>query len=45
LVYKATSTHEDDSQFSPQMVLVVLRIFCVVSVVWSAWVRGSFHGF
>jgi len=39
LVYKLALTHED-SQFSPQMVLVLLRIlnicvldFCVISVV------------
>jgi len=40
LVYKLISTHEEDSQFSPQMVLMVFRIlntcvldFRVVSVV------------
>jgi len=49
LVYKLTWTHEEDAQFSPQMVLVVLRIWnvcvldlCVVSVVWSVRVHGSF---
>jgi hypothetical protein len=37
-------------QFSPQMVLVVLRIsdmcprFFVMSVVWSVWIQG-FYGF
>jgi len=48
LVYKLTWTHED-SPFSPQMILVVLRIlstcvldFCVVSVVWSVGVHDSF---
>jgi hypothetical protein len=41
---------EEDSQFSLQMVLVVLRIlniyvldFCAVSVVWSVWLHGSFY--
>jgi len=41
-----------DSQFSPQMVSVVLRIvntyvlvFCAMSVVWSYWVHDCFHGF
>ena len=45
LVYKPAWTHED-SQFSPQMVLVVLGLlstyvmdFCVLSVI---WVHGSF---
>jgi len=43
LVYKLIWTHED-SQFSPQMVSVMLRILntrvvdcCVASVVWSVW--------
>jgi len=47
LAYKLTWTHEEDSQFSPQMVLVVFRVlntcvldFCVESVVWSARVHG-----
>jgi len=52
LVCKLTWTHEEDSQFSPQMVLVVLRIlntsvldFCVVPLVWSARVHGFFFVF
>ena len=51
LVYKLAWTHEEDSQFSAQIVFVVLRIFnaCVlnlhVSVVWSVWVPCSFYGF
>jgi hypothetical protein len=32
LVYKLTSTHVEETQFSPQMVLVVLRI--LNSVFW-----------
>jgi hypothetical protein len=51
LVYKFTRTHKH-SQFSPQMVLVVLRIlntcvldFLIVSVVWLVWVHGSFLWF
>jgi len=52
LVYKLTWTHQEDSQYSPQMVLVVLRILttcvpdlCVVSVVWSVKFRVLFMGF
>ena len=48
-VHKITWTNEEDSQFSPWILLVVLRIlntyvvvFCVVSVVWSVWVHGFF---
>jgi len=47
LVYKLTRIHED-SQFSPQMVLWCYKFslgvfwFCVVSVVWSVRVKGSF---
>jgi len=50
-VYKLTQTHED-WQFSPQMVLGVLRnlntcvlVFCVMFVVWSVWVHGPLYGF
>jgi hypothetical protein len=50
--FKLTWTHEEDSQFSPQIVLVVFRIlntcvldFCVGTVVWSARVHGFFYGF
>ena len=52
LVHKRTWTNEEDSQFSPWIVLVVLRIlntyvliFYVVSVVWSVWVHGFFMVF
>jgi hypothetical protein len=52
LVYKLTQTDED-LQFSPQMVLLALRIlnstrvldFCVMSLVWSVWLLGSVYGF
>ena len=51
LVCKVTGSHED-SQFSAQMVFVVLRILntfvpdiCVVSVGQSVGVYGSFYGF
>jgi hypothetical protein len=52
-VCKLSWTCEEDSQFSPQLVLVaMLRFwntsvldFCVVSVIWSVWVHGSFYGF
>jgi len=44
---RAAWTHEEDSQFLQQKVLVVFRIlntcvwdFCVVCVVWSARVHG-----
>jgi hypothetical protein len=52
VVHKLTWTHEEDIHVSPQMVGVALRIlnmcvpdFCVVSVVWPVWVRGSIYGF
>jgi hypothetical protein len=48
LVHKVTWTHVEDSQFSPQIMLRILKtcvlVFCAVSVVWSVWVNGSFCG-
>jgi len=49
LVFKLTWTCEEDSKFSPQMVLRILNVcvqdFCVVSVVWSFWIHGCLYGF
>jgi len=52
LVDTLTCSHKEDSQFFPQMVSVVLRIFnmyvadfWVVSVVWSVWIHVFLNGF